>query len=168
MAWVQVYVKGLPKSIEPSDEEIESLLDERYGLSSDGSITWAGKETTQIKRDDGGCCRGFAFLAFYSAEGAAAAVDRINSFNGGAEGAQMGHGDAEEGDGGGSSGRHLPLRLSAELSKPKTSNKKKGKKEGGEDLRDLRFRRQRKAPVRKHPVVTSSDGKRTNLGNKTK
>ena len=164
MAWVQVYVKGLSKTIHPSDDEIESLLDERYGLSGDGSIAWAGKETTQIKRDDEGLCRGFAFLAFYSAEGALAAVDLINRYDVGTEDAQIGVNDVDDGN----SSIHLPIRLSAEISKPKTSNKKKTKKDSDADFRDLRLRRQRKAPVRKHPVITSSDGKRTNLGNKTK
>ena len=65
-------------------------------------------------------------------------------------------------------GDHTMLR--AELSNPKGGTKKKSsKKNNNEDnLPDLRLRRQRKLPVRKHPVITSSDGKRTNLGNKTK
>ena len=52
----------------------------------------------------------------------------------------------------------------AELSQPK----EKKKKVDNEGLHDLRLRRQRKKPIRKHPVITSSNGKRTNLGNKTK
>ena len=146
MSYIQVYVKGLPKSVEPADERIESMLDERYGLSADdGTLVWAGRETTLVKRDDDGCCRGFAFLSFYSSEGAAVAVDRINTTN------------SEDG-------------LTAELSKPNKTGKKdkKKKKEDGENLSDLRMRKQRKAPVRKHPVITSSNGKRTGLGNKTK
>ena len=64
-------------------------------------------------------------------------------------------------------GDHIMLR--AELSNPKGGTKKKSNKKNNDDnLPDLRLRRQRKLPVRKHPVITSSDGKRTNLGNKTK
>lgn len=59
------------------------------------------------------------------------------------------------------------ISLRAELSNPK-NNKKSNKKNNEDNLPDLRLRRQRKLPIRKHPVVTSSDGKRTNLGNKTK
>lgn len=58
------------------------------------------------------------------------------------------------------------IQLRAEVSIPK----KKPKKEGdvGKELPDLRCKRQRGAPVRKHPVIRSSDGKKTNLGNKTR
>lgn len=105
---------------------------------SDDFILWAGEGTTLIKRDAQGTCRGFAFLSFYSLESASEVIERINA------------------DG----------ILKAELSQPK----EKKKKTDGDDkgLHDLRLRRQRKKPVRKHPVITSSNGKRTNLGNKTK
>ena len=62
------------------------------------------------------------------------------------------------------------IMLRAELSNPKggTKKKKSNKKNNEDNLPDLRLRRQRKLPVRKHLVITSSDGKRTNLGKKTK
>ena len=152
MSWTQIHISGLNRSIEPADEVIEQLLDERYQLSSDDSILWAGVGTTLIKRDDQGICRGFSFMSFYSRDGALCAIEKINNYN-----------------------RHdtslttipqLPTSLHAEISNPKGKKKKKDNKE--EDLPDLRIRRQRAPPIRKHPVITSSDGKRTNLGNKTK
>lgn len=166
MSWTQVYVTGLARAINPSDEEIEAYLSLRYSLtgtsnsnsSSEDDTTdnlmWAGEGSTLIKRDESGCCRGFAFLTFYSVDGAMVAIDRINTDSS----------SSNESDDGSD---HLTLR--AELSNPKGGTKKKSNKKNNEDnLRDLRLRRQRKAPIRKHPVITSSDGKRTNLGNKTK
>ena len=167
MSWTQVYVTGLARAINPSDEEIEDYLSKRYyltdtadeedgGSSSNNNLMWAGKGSTLIKRDDdSGCCRGFAFLTFYSVDGAMIIIDRIN--NNISNNRSGGDGDN--------------LSLRAELSNPKQGGNKRrnNKKNNNEaDLCDLRLRRQRKPPVRKHPVVTSSDGKRTNLGNKTK
>lgn len=175
-SWTQVYISGLPKSINPSDEEIEDYLSKCYSLhggegnddgvghdnnvdttnTSNNNLMWAGPGSTLIKRDDNGCCRGFAFLTFYSMDGALHVIDRINN----------------------NDNCNSSMRLRAELSNPGGAKKKgnnnnnnsnnKKKKNDGEYLPDLRFRRQRKPPIRKHPVVTSSDGKRTNLGNKTK
>ncbi len=164
MSWTQVYVTGLARAINPSDGEIEAYLSQRYSLAgtsnndSSGDDTtdnlmWAGEGSTLIKRDESGCCRGFAFLTFYSVDGAMLIIDRINNDN-----------SSNESDDGGDR-----LTLRAELSNPKGGTKKKSNKKNNEDnLPDLRLRRQRKPPIRKHPVITSSDGKRTNLGNKTK
>ena len=169
MSWTQVYVTGLARAINPSDEEIEAYLCKRYSLTdaansnsigddiaatiNNDNLMWAGEGSTLIKRDDSGCCRGFAFLTFYSVDGAMIVIDRINNDVGTSES------DADR------------ISLRAELSNPKgggKNNKKSNKKNNEDNLPDLRLRRQRKQPVRKHPVVTSSDGKRTNLGNKTK
>jgi len=156
MSWTQVYISGLPKSITPSDTEIEEFLSQRYCIENDedNNIMWAGPGSTLIKRDEGACCRGFAFLTFYSLDGAMTVIARINN-------------DTDEYEDGTSISCN---RLKAELSNPKGSAKKgKNKsKDNGQDLHDLRLRRQRKKPVGKHPVITSSDGKKTNLGNKTK
>lgn len=166
MSWTQVYVTGLTRAINPSDEEIEAHLCKRYSLTdaansnsigddntaatiNNDNLMWAGEGSTLIKRDDSGCCRGFAFLTFYSVDGAMIAIDRINN-------------DVSTSE---SDDDRISLR--AELSNPK-NNKKSNKKNNEDNLSDLRLRRQRKLPIRKHPVVTSSDGKRTNLGNKTK
>jgi hypothetical protein len=169
MSWTQVYVTGLARAINPSDEEIEHYLCKRYSLtdsagsSSSGDDTatnnlmWAGEGSTLIKRDDSGCCRGFAFLTFYSVDGAMLVVDRINNNN-----SDCNNNDDDDDNN---------VILRAELSNSKggsTKKKSNNKKNKEEDLPDLRLRRQRKLPVRKHPVITSSDGKRTNLGNKTK
>ena len=170
MSWTQVYVTGLARAIDPSDEEIEAYLCKRYSLTDaansisigddntaatidNDNLMWAGEGSTLIKRDDSGCCRGFAFLTFYSVDGAVIAIDRINNAVS----------TSESGDD--------RISLRAELSNPKgggKNNKKSNKNNNEDNLPDLRLRRQRKLPVRKHPVVTSSDGKRTNLGNKTK
>lgn len=177
-SWTQVYISGLSKSINPSDEEIEDYLNKCYSLdgehvnnndqdgiiSSNSSVSknlmWAGPGSTLIKRDDNGCCRGFAFLTFYSMDGALLAIDRINNDI------------RSSSSSSGAIASSNNMRLRAELSNPISSKKKGGgkkkKNDGGENLTDLRLRRQRKQPVRKHPVITSSDGKRTNLGNKTK
>ena len=165
MSWTQVYVTGLPRSPHPTDEEIEAALESRYGLSSSSSSStddggssaavtgWAGRGTTIIKRDDSGRCRGFAFLSFHSTEEASVAIERINN------------GDNDEDDGGGTPRPELRAEMSAAPSKER---RKKSSKDDGDALPDLRLRRQRKKPVRKHPVIVSSDGRRTNLGNKTK
>jgi hypothetical protein len=166
MSWTQVYVTGLSQTTEPSDEELEGLLDARYNLSStEDSITWAGPGTTLVKRDNDTVCRGYAFLAFFSPHGASFAVDRINGYSG--------RGDAED------SAVHddyltsslLPPQLRAELSKPKAkSGRKKQTNDPGQgaDHKDVGFRRKRAAPVRKHPVIISSNKSKTGLGNKTK
>ena len=169
MSWTQVYVTGLARAINPSDEEIEAYLCKRYSLTdaansnsigddiaatiNNDNLMWAGEGSTLIKRDDSGCCRGFAFLTFYSVDGAMIVIDRINNDV---------SSTSESGDD--------CISLRAELSNPKGggTKKKSNKKNNEDNLPDLRLRRQRKQPVRKHPVVTSSDGKRTNLGNKTK
>ena len=162
-SWTQVYISGLSKSINPSDEEIEDYLNKCYSLdgehvnsndqdgiiSSNSSVSnnlmWAGPGST-LKRDDNGCCRGFAFLTFYSMDGALLAIDRINNDS------RNSNSDATP------SITSNNMRLRAELSNPTSSKKKGGKKkknDGGENLTDLRLRRQRKQPVRKHPVITS-------------
>ncbi len=159
MSWTQVFLTGLSKSVDRSDEEIEAMLNEKYNLSNDADVMWAGPGTTLIKRDEKGCCRGFAFLTFYSADGAATVIDRINS---GRTVKEAEENEAKEG---------LPKYLQAELSNPKGAKERKKKCNGkgaGNDLPDLRVRRQRKAPIRKHPVIVSSNGKKTNLGNKNR
>ena len=165
-AWTQVYVTGLPRSVLPSDEDVEADLELRYGLSSssDGySSRWAGRGTTIIKRDENdGRCRGFAFLSFHSREAAIVAIERINNFDDG-----DGDGDDDHDEDGGTPRRS---RLRAEMSTAPSRERRK-KRDDDEQralLPDLRLRRQRKKPVRKHPVIVSSDGRRTNLGNKTK
>lgn len=153
-----MYITGLSKSTSPTNQEVEKILDKRYNLSGNNSesLMWAGPGTALIKRDGYGCCRGFAFLSFYSSEGASIAIDRINNFH-----------NAEADDDKEDDGSSVPLSLRAELS----SGGCKGKRNNGKSdntLPDLRLRRQRKAPVRKHPVILSSDGKRTNLGSKNR
>lgn len=194
-SWTQVYITGLNRSILPSDEDIEIALDLQYGLSSicsscsgstklsqsssssavgggvevvvdrkDAEIEtegtsrgWAGYGTTIIKRltnNDDCCCRGYAFLSFFTREAALIAIERINS-------------------------EYNP-KLRAEIvnaSTATTKEKKQGnasnKKNDNEVaalslLPDLRLKRQRKKPIGKHPVIISSNGRKTNLGNKTK
>ena len=193
--WTQVYIKGLAESTDPADEQLEELLDDRYGLSRQQELSWAGPGSTIVKRTDQGVCRGYAFLSFFSAEGAAQAVQIITNCHFKNETTSpTGSGKEPEKELENDKGTRsqpdpptsnvstdtslqqssvvllLPLQLHAELCKPKTKSKKKKKpsQQGGQDYRDLRIRRQRGAPIRKHPVITSSDGKRTCLGNKTK
>ena len=181
MSWTQVYITGLDKSIDPTDDIIEQLLDKGYKLSNDDILCWAGYGTTLVKRNETtGTCRGFAFLAFFSKEGALIAIDRINNNCQACDGEDDANnnnvdGKMVDGDSTISDDPKLPTTLRAELSNPKNGNKSKKKKSnnnynGGEcsNLPDVRLRRQRAPPIRKHPVITSSDGKRTNLGNKTK
>ncbi len=154
-SWTQVYITGLSRSINPTDDEIETMLDERYHLSLislSPSCGWAGSGTTVIKRDGEGKCRGFAFVSFHSYESASVFIDRLNNVN----------------------NSFNDIILHAEMSTPgnKANNRDGGarnkKMENGNHLPDLRLRRQRKQPVRKHPVVVSSNGKRTNLSNSNK
>mmetsp|Transcript_27369 Transcript_27369/g.42064 ORF Transcript_27369/g.42064 Transcript_27369/m.42064 type:complete len:171 (+) Transcript_27369:51-563(+) len=170
MSWTQVYISGLSRTIDPTDEDIEIHLNTRYNLApnehddENTNILWGGPGSTLIKRDDEGSCRGFGFLTFYSEQGASIIVDRINAhskslYTHGGQGGAMTVLDTSV----------LPLQLCAELSNPKTGkDKKKSKKEDAASLSDIRLRRQRKAPIRKHPVVISSSGKKTNLGNKNR
>ena len=174
-SWTQVYISGLSKSINPSDEEIEDYLNKCYSLDGEHvnrndqdeitsssnrssvskNLMWAGPGSTLIKRDDNGCCRGFAFLTFYSMDGVLLAIDRINNDIR----------SSSSSDAIASSNNNMRLR--AKLRNPTSSKKKGGGKkkkkndDGGENLTDLRLRRRRKQPIRKHPVITSSDGKST-------
>jgi hypothetical protein len=187
MSWIQVYVSGLSRTVDPSDEDIESHLNIRYSLSASSSeaeveveadasininILWGGPGTTLIKRDGMGSCRGFGFLAFYSTEGASTIVNRINAYSqGGAGAGGAGAGGLVPDD----DMSVLPLQLHAELSNPKLAkDKKKTKKQQDSSQQqdhatgDLRLRHKRGKPIRKHPVIVSSSGKKTNLGNKNK
>jgi hypothetical protein len=169
MSWTQVYVTGLAQTNDPSDEELEGLLDARYSLSSsEDMMTWAGPGTTLIKRDkDTDACRGYAFLAFFSSHGASIAVDRINDYY--SRQRDIEEEAVHEDDL--TSSSLLPPQLRAELSKPnaKSGRKKQTNDPGqGEDHSDLRLRRKRAAAVRKHPVIVSSNGSKTGLGNKTR
>jgi hypothetical protein len=159
MSWTQVFITGLPKSVEPTNEEIETMLDVRFNLTNDHSLMWAGPDTTLIKRDDRGSCRGFAFLTFYSSDGASKVIDRINNES---EGSNV---DSEV-------EKKYTFKLTAELSNQKGAKERKKAKSQNDSssghLPHMRIKKQRGAPIRKHPVITSSNGKRTNLGNKTK
>ena len=177
MSWTQVYITGLDKSIDPTDDIIEQLLDKGYKLSNDDMMCWAGYGTTLVKRNETtGACRGYAFLSFFSKEGALVVIDRINNNCNTCDDDINNNVDGNIVDGAGTIHYpKLPTTIRAELSNPKNGNKSKKKKSnnnnnGGEskNLPDVRLRRQRAPPIRKHPVITSSDGKRTNLGNKTK
>lgn len=137
-SWTQVYVTGISKGVVIPTNEEIEANLVKKYNLSDDSILWAGEGTTLIKRDAQGACRGFAFLSFYSLESANEVIERINA----------------------------DVILKAELSQPKEKKKKVDSDDKG--LHDLRLRRQRKNPIRKHPVITTSNGKRTNLGNKTK
>ena len=143
--WTQVYLGGLDQTIHPTDEELEHAWSQRWNLQEE-PFAWNGPGTSLVKRSDDGTCRGFAFLSFYSLEGATRAVNAINSEN-------------HEG---------TSSELKAELCKPK--KKKPNKSEAsGQDYSNLRLRRQRTSkPVAKHPVIVSSTGKKTGLGNKTR
>jgi RNA recognition motif-containing protein len=177
MSWTQVYVTGLSQTTEPSDQALEGLFEARYHLSStDSDMNWAGAGSTLVKRDkETGQCRGYAFLAFFSAEGAAIAVERINS-NQYTDDLLVPHRRDEAEEVTDTAAAHgvqpqslLPLHLRAELSKPKSKGKKKQTESGQQgDNSDIRLRRKRTAPARKHPVITSSDKSRTGVGNKTK
>mmetsp|Transcript_25786 Transcript_25786/g.29480 ORF Transcript_25786/g.29480 Transcript_25786/m.29480 type:complete len:159 (+) Transcript_25786:179-655(+) len=158
MSWTQVYISGLYRTADHTDEDIETHLNARYRLAEDTNSLWAGSGSTLVKRDDAGCPRGFAFLTFYSEEGAEIIVDRINA-------------DASSSDRLGcftTDTSVLPLELHAELSNPKKGAKKKKDNKKQDNLSDVRMKRPRGAPVRKHPVITSSNGKKTNHGNKTR
>ena len=168
MSWTQVYVTGLAQTVEPSDEDLEHHLAERYNLRGDDgdetgsvpTIRWAGPGTTLFKRDKtNNACRGYAFICFLSLESAEVVVERINSNH-----------YAREPPADSIATATLPPVLRAELSKPQKPKPRK-KKDGhntNNDGSDIRLRRRRAAPIRKHPVIVSSDKKKTGLGNKTK
>jgi hypothetical protein len=133
-SWTQVHLSGLPQTAELGDDAIEQMLEQRYSLSS---FDWAGEGSTLVKRqdDDSNKCRGYCFLSFLTLTGAKAAVERIYN------------NDCELTE---------DMLFKAELSKPKGKAKKE-KKENLGDTRDLRLRRQRGQPVRKHPCLQSSN-----------
>jgi RNA recognition motif-containing protein len=135
---------------------------------------WAGPGTTLIKRDEcTGTSRGYGFLSFHSLQGASLAVEKINSFRGNEVATST---DAHDDDVAPASLINSvdddchpdALQLRAELSKPKKKSKKTNVPGQSADYSDLRFKRERKAAVRKHPVFMSSDKSKTGLGNKTK
>ncbi|MGK3734882.1 MAG: hypothetical protein ACI90V_001721 [Bacillariaceae sp.] len=188
MSWTQVYVTGLSKSINPSDKKIENILNVRYDLTDDDNngVMWAGFESTVIKRDEMGCCRGYAFLSFFTKEGATIIVDRMNSenndndndnsnsnsnTNGGCDTSTSTSTSNNNNNNDDMINNNFPLQLKAELSNPKGAKDKNKNNKGtakNQDLPDLRLRSKRKKPIRKHPVIISSDKTKTNQGNKTK
>jgi hypothetical protein len=154
-----------------------------------GSRGWAGYGTTIIKRltnDDDRRCRGYAFLSFFTREAALIAIERINDSEDYCNNTESNdindesiiHGVVVV------SNHRLP-KLRAEMvnnassttSSSTTKEKKNGNKKNDDEknnasspslLPDLRLKRRRKKPIGKHPVIISSSGRRTNLGNKTK
>ena len=130
MSWTQVHVSGFPQTVDPTDEELEQTLTRDYDLAT---FSWAGEGTTVVKRHvNNNNCRGYCFLSFLTISGATLAVQHINATT------------------------TKTFLLKAELSQPKKQPKEKKKEDIG-DTRNLRIRRQRGQPVRKHPVLVSSD-----------
>eukprot|EP00558_Chaetoceros_sp_UNC1202_P004535 CAMPEP_0197235612 /NCGR_PEP_ID=MMETSP1429-20130617/2997_1 /TAXON_ID=49237 /ORGANISM="Chaetoceros sp., Strain UNC1202" /LENGTH=155 /DNA_ID=CAMNT_0042694241 /DNA_START=1 /DNA_END=466 /DNA_ORIENTATION=+ len=127
----------------------------RFNLSNDHSLVWAGPGTTLIKRDEGGSCRGFAFLTFYSKDGADNIVDRINN---GSEGSND---DSEK-------VKNYPFQLTAELSNPKgAKERKKAKGQDGSSsahLPDIRIKKQRRAPIGNTLLLPAQTEKERILG----
>lgn len=152
-----MHLSGLPESINCPDEELELAISLRYNLDDEAcNYTWAGPGTTVIKRDDDlNLCRGYCFLSFFTTQGAALAVNQINN---GGSGTEMKTTTMPVGN------YNLPrsVRLCAEISQPKKRNKNKSKKtnkstseyndKSGNHISELRLRRRRAAPTRKHPV----------------
>lgn len=173
MSWTQVYVTGLAQTVEPCDDDLEDLLAKRYCLDNHHHgddndnlphVDWAGPGTSLFKRDPTtNASRGYAFLSFLTLESAETMVARINNHT-----TEDPAADATTSSN--STELLLPPNLRAELSKPKPKNKSNKKKNSNdkEDLADVRLRRKRAPPIRKHPVIVSSDKKKTGLGNKTK
>jgi hypothetical protein len=153
-----------------AETEIKAVKDEG---SSRG---WAGYGTTIIKRsltndsDGDCCCRGYAFLSFFTREAALIAIERINSeyyinndYNNNNNNKNFSsNNDSDDGNLVASTNQ-LP-KLRAEMVNASTTATNETK----QSLPDLRLKRQRKKPIGKHPVIISSNGRRTNLGNKTK
>lgn len=172
MSWTQVYVTGLAQTVEPCDDDLEDLLAKRYCLDNHHHgddndnlphVDWAGPGTSLFKRDPTtNASRGYAFLSFLTLESAETMVARINN--------HTTEDPAVDPTNSNSTELLLPPNLRAELSKPKPKNKSNKKKNSNdkEDLADVRLRRKRAPPIRKHPVIVSSDKKKTGLGNKTK
>mmetsp|Transcript_50572 Transcript_50572/g.57284 ORF Transcript_50572/g.57284 Transcript_50572/m.57284 type:complete len:207 (-) Transcript_50572:87-707(-) len=143
-------------------------------------------------------CRGFGFLTFYSLEGAKIIIDRINdnygNNNNGTDNSSSRRSNNNDNDDGNNDNDNdnddeddnnnkdsLPCiqfhLLRAELGsndkkkKKKTNNEGHDQREGrgqGGGLPDLRLRSKRGASMKKHPVITNSDGSKTNIGNKTR
>jgi hypothetical protein len=164
-SWTQVHVSGLSETSDADDETLERLLADRFQLSVEEGdrttatttiMTWAGSGSTIIKRG-----RGYCFLSFLTYHGASIAVERINAFREDHNNNRMDYDES-------TNTVDLPMQLFAELSQPKPKKKKNGPKQDPAHQADLRLRRQRGAPVRKHPVIISSNKKKTGLGNKTK
>ena len=160
-----MYIKGLSETVYPDNDHLDDLLEHRYGFSD---LTWAGPGSTIVKRSADGACRGYAFVSFLTPEGAAQAVVQINEYAVIDQHRVLPTIDTVDGD---ESSQQLPVSISAALCTSKPKKKKEQKSATSQQHKSsdyTRFRRQRGAPVRKHPVIRSSDGTRTGLGNKTK
>ena len=176
--------RGSTKS-EGSRRMVAGVAEEEEGGRGGSSRGWAGYGTTIIKRltNDDRCCRGYAFLSFFTREAALIAIERINN----SEYCNNKSDDVDDESiihGVVVSNHRLP-KLRAEMvnnASSTTSTTKERKQRNGNTknddetnnasspslLPDLRLKRRRKKPIGKHPVIISSNGRRTNLGNKTK
>jgi hypothetical protein len=129
MSWTQVYVSGWPMQEDTSVESIEEKL--KFILHSD---TWAGEGSTILKQTRNGSS--YCFLSFLSFDGALAFVDILREFSGQNE-CSVG-------------------RLKAEISQPKAKGSKGKKSISAGAADNVRLRRKRAPPIRKHPVKKSS------------
>jgi len=142
MSWTQVHISGLPADTNDiPDDEIEQALSLRYTLENE-AYTWAGAGTTIVKRGASKYC----FLVFFTTEGADLAVSHINN-NDGCGGKALLETTSV-------SHYTLPvgLRLCAAISQPKKQKKSKKQDDPGSNHSQLRMRRMRAAPSRKHPI----------------
>jgi hypothetical protein len=135
MSWTQVHVAGINRDLLLDDDGLESALNELFRLSE--TTDWAGEGTSTFKRLPNNQLRGYGFLSFLSASGAATAIQNIQGVT-----------------------CNLGI-LHAELSQP-NKGKAKQKSQGnatsdGDNNTDVRLRRKRAPPAGKHPVKTSSN-----------
>ena len=156
MSWTQVHVSGINTDLQLDDDALEAALNELFQLS-ETTTDWAGEGTSTFKRlasDNNNNnhhqqLRGYGFLSFLSARGAATAIQKIQNAP---KPCHLGT---------------LHAELSRQSTKGSNSNNinKTGKQQGNnnnnnnnkDDTRDVRLRRKRAPPAGKHPVKTSSN-----------
>lgn len=198
--WTQVYLNGLNKpqiakmkahvtkatsrAVIGDDETsidgdmdivhmVEYFLTLQYHLTCDAPYYWAGPGSTVLKQTKmkGGSGSYYAFLAFFTIDGARQAIETINN--------NYNNNHNNHNHNNNSNNQHESAsaeQLHAELCQPKpkkTTSKNGSVRSSNSNTNNnidhhVRLRRQRKAPVAKHPVRISSSGKKTNLGNKTR
>lgn len=118
--------------------QLDSFEESLSVIFAETDCHWAGEGSTIIKETRSG--DKFCFLAFLSEEGSIRAVSLLNDYNG--------------------SDATLSNLIAAASTKKKNTSKQSSEKSRNRDADDVRLRRKRAQPQRKHPIKNHSAPKR--------